>query len=273
MKSVFRVAVICALGLGVCQAGRAQKKQDEMKNLQDDVATLKKDVKDLGDKQQQALDQLAEIKKLLQANAAPTPPPLQTPDPFNVQGLPVQGDPTARVAIVEFTDFQCPFCGMFMSQTYPKILEDYIKAGKVKFFFRDFPLSFHGDALLAARAAHCAGEQGKFWEMHNSLFANQNAIAKKDLLDRAPKLGLDAGLFNQCLSSDRYSNDIDASVQAAEKLGVSGTPTFLIGPLDADGITVHVKKGFAGAYPFEAFKSALDPLLAAPKAPDTKPGQ
>ena len=180
---------------------------------------------------------------------------------MDVHGDPAEGASTAQVAIVEFTDFQCPYCGSFAKQTYPQLVDNYIKPGKVKLIYRDLPLTFHPHAMPAALAARCAGEQGKFWEMHDSLFADQQDLESKDFVDRASKLGLDSGKFNQCIASDKYKNDIQSNIDYAEKLGIHGTPAFVIGTVGPDG-NLKVTKGFVGARPYEVFKTDLDEVLA-----------
>jgi protein-disulfide isomerase len=149
-----------------------------------------------------------------------------------------------------------------MSETYPQILENYIRTGKVRHIFRDLPLPMHSHAMPAARAARCAGEQDKYWEMHDSLFAKQASLTEKSLMDRAEALGLEAAQFDACLASTRYLEEIRASMAEAQRLGIGATPTFLIGVISPEGDVVKVAKGIRGAQPYEAFKAALDELLA-----------
>lgn len=113
----------------------------------------------------------------------------------------------------------------------------------------------------AARAARCAGEQGKYWEMHDSLFAKQNALSVPALLDRAQTLGLDTAKFTECQSSEKYTEDIQKSVSEAQKMGIDGTPTFFLGVVESSG-DVTISKRFAGTAPFDVFQSELDALLA-----------
>lgn len=237
-------------------------------SLQKDVAELKVQVGTLLTQQQQILDQLGQLKTMIQNQqaaapaAAPQPPAPTYPASLKLSGLPVEGDPGAHIAIVEFTDFQCPFCGRYMSQAYPQIYSDYIKSGKVKYYYRDFPLSFHEFAAPAAKAARCAGDQGKFWEMHDSLFANQNALGQQDIMDRAQKLGLDTTKFSQCIASDKYDTVMQTNENEASGWGVSGTPTFFIGVINADGTEMSVDKEIVGAQPYDQFHQALEAELA-----------
>jgi protein-disulfide isomerase len=216
--------------------------------------------------QQQIISQLNDIKQLLAANAGvrPAPQPPAPPSALATQDESFRGENGASVAIVEYADFECPYCGQYEHEVYPHILSDYIQTGKVKYFFRDLPLPMHPHAMVAARAARCAGEQGKFWEMHDSLFAKQNAIRDVDMPGRAQELGLDEAKFSKCLSSDRHTDEINQSVAEAQKLGIGGTPTFFIGNIDPNGEVTNLKM-IMGVRPYDVFKSAVEDSLAAKK--------
>ena len=163
---------------------------------------------------------------------------------------PSWGPDDAPVLIQEFADFQCPYCGKFALQTYPRIKEAY--GDQVRFVFRDFPLStIHGSAQKAAEAAQCAQDQGLFWEYHDLLFANQDALADSDLRGYAEKVGADTGQFNDCLDSGKNAREVQMDMQDGQRSGVSGTPAFLI-----NGLLV------SGAQPFEQFQIAIDQALA-----------
>ena len=135
----------------------------------------------------------------------------------------------------------------------------------MRYYFRDLPLPSHTFALAAAQAARCAGEQGKFWEMHDLLFANQTTLAPPNLTKRAHELGLDEAKFSECLSSGKYRDNIRRSMAGAERMGLNGTPAFLLGVLDSSGNSVRSTKVIMGAESFDTFKAALDELLAAPQ--------
>lgn len=207
--------------------------------------------------------ELAEIKKLV---SQPRPAADVLPkDPINISKEPVKGDRNARVALIEYSDYQCPFCSRFGKETYPQLDTDYIKTGKVKYVFRDLPLNFHKQAFKAAEAAHCAGEQGKFWEMHDQMFQNNKALAPEELTKYAEALQLNTSLFQQCLDSARYAADIKKDIAEANSVGITGTPTFLLGTIDPRDGTVKVTKKLVGAKPFAEFKAAIDSLLATPQ--------
>lgn len=259
-KFVLKLILLLLVGLGFWGTLSAQQVGDT-KKLQEDISTLKDEIKTLEETQKQILGQLAEMKKLLVAQHAGFPT-LQLPTTEDIQSDPSEGASSASIAIIEYTDFQCPFCGIFVHQTYTQILADYVDTGRVRFIYRDLPSAMHPFAMSAARAARCAEEQGKFWQMHDSLFADQNALAYNSLVDRGPKLGLDVVKYNQCISSNKYADAIQNNIKQAKKIGILGTPTFFLGIIEADKHTVKVEKALQGAQPYEAFKSNIDVLLA-----------
>ncbi len=238
-----------------------------------DFITLKNDVQQLKTQQQQILDRLDELKKLLNTKRPDNQPPaIKVPDTMGVDGELFRGDATATVAIIEYGDIECPFCRRFKQDIYPKIFDDYIKTGKARFYYRDMPLTFHEHALSAARAEHCAGEQGKFWDMHDSLFIDTPGLigpggrkimlTQSDIDERARTLGLDTAKLDGCMASTRYADVIKHSSDEAARMNIEGTLTFLIGTVGANGNIMSVKKPLVGAQPFEAFKAVIDPLLA-----------
>ena len=161
----------------------------------------------------------------------------------------VRGDPKAPVTIVEFSDFQCPFC----LRAYPTMKEMMVKyAGRIKWAYRDFPLrDGHPLAQTAAEAARCANEQGKFWEYHDLLFSNPDKLDLKGLTEEARVLKLDQKSFESCLASGKFKPDIEADLQAGIKAGITGTPAFFI-----NGVLV------SGAQPPSVFEKAIDAELA-----------
>jgi len=225
---------------------------------------LKKAIDSLNDTQKQILKELQGIRSLLaqQGQARPAADALPT-TPMDISKEPFKGASNAKVAVIEFSDFQCPFCGRYDKDTYPAILKDYVDTGKVKYVWRDYPLEFHQNAEKAAEAAHCAGEQGKFWDMHDRLFANQQNIAAADLPKHAEALGLNVSLFQQCLDSGRFATQIKKDIADAGGVGISGTPSFLIGVVQPNG-SVKITKKLVGAKSYSEFKSAIDALLTPP---------
>lgn len=160
------------------------------------------------------------------------------------------GKENAPVTIVEFSDYQCPFCERFYLQTLDQLKKEYIDTGKVKLVYRDFPLEFHPYAQKAAEAAECAGEQGKYYQMHNKLFENQVAIDIPDLKKYAKDIGLNTAQFNTCLDTGKMKSEVENDYQEGISYGVTGTPAFFING-----------KLLEGAQPFSAFKQAIDAEL------------
>ncbi len=163
----------------------------------------------------------------------------------------VKGNANAPVTIVEWSDYECPFCARFYEQTLGQIDEQYIKTGKVKFIYRDFPLNFHANAQKAAEAAECAGEQGKYYEMHNKLFEGGVSGGVSSFKQYASDLGLDAAKFNDCIDSGKMANEIKKDVADGSAVGITGTPGFII-----NGQLV------SGAQPFSAFQQVIEAEFA-----------
>lgn len=152
---------------------------------------------------------------------------------INTDNDPFVGDENAPITIVEFSDYQCPFCYRFYSSIFPDLKKDFIDTGKVKYVFRDYPLNIHPAALSAHLAAECANDQGKYWEMHNYLFDNQSDWSKAEdlngtLVGYAGTLGLNASTFSECLTSGKYKDEINSDKSEGKQYGVQGTPTLFI---------------------------------------------
>ncbi|MEK7645648.1 MAG: DsbA family protein [Patescibacteria group bacterium] len=173
----------------------------------------------------------------------------------------ILGDAKAPVMIVEYADFQCPFCERYFKQNQTAFISQYVNSGKVRFAWKDY--AFLGqESVWAAEAARCANDQGKFWEYHDYLFnhqgaENSGAFSKANLKKFASALSLNAGQFNKCLDSDKYASLIQKETQEASTIGVNGTPaTFINGQLVADSNGNSV-----GAAPFTTFQAIIDKIL------------
>jgi protein-disulfide isomerase len=162
-----------------------------------------------------------------------------------------RGSENAPVTMVEFTDYQCPFCERHFTDTQPQIDQDYIDTGKVRYLIRDMPLPIHPNAPAAAYAARCAADQGKYWEMHDLLFQKQTEWSSGNTDELfsgyAGDVGLDVNSFTSCLSDGKYKKAVDADMALAQKVGVGGTPAFLIN-----------KELIIGAQPFTVFQQAIE---------------
>ncbi|MBI2632687.1 DsbA family protein [Candidatus Pacearchaeota archaeon] len=171
----------------------------------------------------------------------------------NIGDSPIKGSKEAKVTIVEFSDFQCPFCGKFFQETLSQIDKDYIKTGKVKLVFKDFPLDIHEKAQKAAEAARCVREQINdpgYYRMHDKMFTNQESLSKENYKKWARELDVDGKKFDSCLDSGKFESVVKADLEYGQQLGVSGTPAFFI-----NGKLVE------GAQPYSVFKEIIDSEL------------
>ena len=207
------------------------------------------------------LDKLAKTGELTAAQPNNTvPSPVEPPAFVAVENgkLPVLGNKDAKVTIVEFSDFQCPFCERYFTDTSQKVYDTYIKTGKAKLYYRHFPLKeIHPNAQLAAEASECANEQGQFWNYHNMLFQNQatwSNLADTDVtdsfVDLATQVGLDTTQFRSCLDNHKYTKAVDDDSAAGSEAQVDGTPTFFING-----------NRLVGAVPFSEFQQLIDEEL------------
>jgi len=205
---------------------------------------------------------MAKLELKLLQNQLPTKQAVE-PIKISMDDDPIIGNPDAPITIVEFSDFQCPFCARFHTQTLPLLLEEYIEQDKVKIVFRDFPIqSIHPNALPASIAAECANDQNKFREMHDVLFEKQNSWNRVETNDAlslfsqyASDMQLDQETFDSCLTSGKHIPEIQNDLNDGRDYGVSGTPGFFVGN-DQIGF-VELK----GAQPFESFKKVIDAQL------------
>ena len=186
---------------------------------------------------------------------------------LSLDGVPSLGDEKAPIAIVEFSDYQCPYCGRHANQVLPQIVKDYVNTGKIRYFLRDAPIeAIHPQAFKAAEAAHCAGDQSKYWEMHDRLFKNQQLLAVNELPAHAAALGLNVSKFQQCLDDGKYDAQIRKDIDDALKYGARGTPTFFVGRLDRQGSDKNAITTLSGAQPILSFQRTLDQMLSSPEA-------
>jgi protein-disulfide isomerase len=191
--------------------------------------------------------------KTIAAPTQPSAPPTQAAggevtldDAFSI------GSDDAPVTMVEFTDYQCPFCGRFYSQTLDQIKTEYVDTGKVKLYIKDFPLdSIHPQARPAANAARCAAEQGNFWDFHDKLFDNQGSLSESNYKIWAGEIGVDQAQFDSCLDSKKYDELVTADLNEGTAAGIRGTPGFIV-----DGQLV------SGAQPFAAFQQIIEASLS-----------
>jgi protein-disulfide isomerase len=270
-RAVMFLAMSCALAVAAAAQGhvnqghyaagakcltadrKAAAKSDTITSEQADaIVTELKQIRQLLEKQQV---QLARAMAP-QPAAAPAPPEKVQ---MNIgDGWYAIGRADAPVTLVEFADYQCPFCKRFHTDAYAELKKNYIDTGKVRFVSRDLPLEFHPFAMKAAEATRCAGDQNKYWELRDALNSNA-ASPSEDVIKKAVEsLSLDVKGFQTCLDSDKYKADVQRDASEAAKLQISGTPTFVLAKSakdKLDGVRL------VGAQPFSAFQAAIDGLL------------
>ena len=222
---------------------------------------------DPGITSQQANEILAELRKirqLLEKTTAPSPTPAVSAVPEKVsvaiRDSNVLGRDDAPLTMIEFADFQCPFCRRFHTETFEEIKKNFIDAGKIRYVSRDLPLPMHDHAPQAASAARCAGEQNHFWELRHLMILNQEKLGRDDLLGYARQLALEGPAFTACIDSRRYDAAIEQDAADAAEVGVIGTPTFIIGRTSQKGRFEGIK--IVGIQPYAAFEERLGELLA-----------
>lgn len=176
-----------------------------------------------------------------------------------LNGAYATGSNRASVVIVEFSDYQCPFCKKHHANAYVELKKNYIETGKVKYAVMDFPLSFHSQAKSAAVAARCAGKQGKFWDMQHALFESKKPFGDELYREMASLFKLDAADFNACLQSKSIVDQVNRQMEYGSQLGVQGTPAFFIGKLK--GGKVINPRLVSGAQSYNSFSRIIDALL------------
>ena len=212
------------------------------------------------------LEELKQIRVLLERMQVPAPQPAapaapEAPVTLKLDGAFVLGKLDAPVTMVEFSDYECPFCRQFHMASFEEIKRKYIDTGKVRYVSRDFPLqSLHPHALAAAKLARCAGEQGRFWEMRKALIVNGNALNDDTMANLGRSLKLDEKALQACVSDTKRAAALDADIARAGTLGVSGTPTFIVGASKGDSVE---GMRIVGAQPLAVFEGRIQSLLDA----------
>jgi protein-disulfide isomerase len=240
MKNHFRYAKLAALPLvwmlplGAQEPGITRQQADEI------------------------INELRQIRQLLEKQGAkPAPKEEITRAKLNLQGFAMLGSRDAPLTVVEFTDYQCPFCQRFHMTTFPDLKKDYIDTGKVRFFSRDMPLDFHANAMRAAEAARCANDQGQFWRLRDLMGSNPDKLDLEHILGFAGDLKMDTNAMRACVESEKYKNAVQTDVLEAMKIGANATPTFVIGKSTAEGVDGEL---MIGALPYVMFDAKLKDL-------------
>ena len=199
--------------------------------------------------------------EVARGSVGPPPPPTITvpKDILRIGHSPVEGSRAAPVAIIEFSEFECPFCRLFARNTRDRLLREFVVTGKVLLVYRHLPLDMHKNAVSAAVAASCAQQQGQFWPAYDIIFGGSPKSAAADVRAQAGRLGLNASAFDDCLRREPVST-IQADKAEAARLGITGTPAFLVGTL-RNGEDIQVRTTIAGAKPYAEFQTAIEHLL------------
>jgi protein-disulfide isomerase len=204
------------------------------------------------------LNELRQIRQLLERQGRPgeAPGPAKPVSAkLDLRGAQMIGSKDAPLTMVEFTDYQCPFCQRFHNMTFGDLKKNYIDTGKVRFYSRDFPLeSLHPNANRAAEAGRCAADQGKFWEFREVMSAHPDRLDLDSLVAAAVNLKLDAGAFRTCIESEKHKSEIQSDVLEAMKVGADGTPAFVVGKSTTDGVDGEL---VVGAQPYSVFDAKL----------------
>ena len=192
--------------------------------------------------------------------ASATPPPISdVKETIEAKHL-TNVDGSGEIAIVEFFDFECPFCARHATGTLPALKKELLDSGKARYIAMNLPLQMHPHALPAAEAAECAADQGEFWRMHELLFAKQKDLATTNYVALAGELGLNLREFKTCLESDKALNRVKGQMNEAQRLGVMSTPAFFLGRVRADG-SLDLLKRINGARPFDVFSAELAKVI------------
>ncbi|MBZ5557191.1 MAG: thioredoxin domain-containing protein [Acidobacteriia bacterium] len=254
--------LVVSLTLGLLTAGAVSAGQSPA-----DYQALRKEMDLLRERLAALQKEVDALKAQRPVTAAPAAAPAPPSNDFvmDLSKAPIRGSESARVTLVEVSDFECPFCGRYFVQTAPQIVRQYVDAGKIRQAYVHLPGAAHRYAFKAAEASVCAADQGKFWEMHDRLFSNQGpALAPELLPGKGPLAGLpNQDLYKSCLDSSKHAADVRADMAMVQQRGVTATPTFFLGTLDPKTRQMKVSRRIVGAKPFATFQQSLDELLAA----------
>ncbi len=244
------------LALSGCESGRddapAQQESQALESIQQELSALRTELARMN-------LALTEVHR-----AVAVPPEAPAPAPVRLQDVDIGDDPRigaadASLALVEFADYQCPYCARHQQQTMPMLREQYIDTGKLQYIFKDYALDFHPQAKAAAVAANCAGAQGQYWPMHDALFAEYRNLGEELYQRLAGELKLDLDAFTACQQDAAQLKEIDADRIYGEGLGVQGTPQFYLGRVEGgrlvDALPIN------GAQPYSVFATAIGKLL------------
>jgi protein-disulfide isomerase len=246
--------IVCAAILLIILAEHAGLAQVAAPDMQKEIETLKKG-------QEAIRKELQEIKAMLISIGAPPPEKDIRGIDFELANYPLKGSSAARLVMLDFTDYQCPYCGRYARETLPQIIKQYVDSGKLRYAILDLPLPNHQNAPKAAEASHCAGDQEKFWEMHDQMMAKQESL--DNLSSYATSLNLDMPRFEECLKTNKYAEDIRKPMALASKLDVRAVPGFVLAESDPrNPLKLKAIVSIRGAMPLESFEGEINKALA-----------
>ena len=255
LTSRFLLAALC-MTMVAASCGSSAQSPKETEALKKEVEALKASQAEL----QKSVDEIREFLRMVSGGRFGGPSVIGSA--IDVTDAPANGAASAPVTLIEISDYHCPYCRRHVQQTQPQLYADYVTSGKVRHVFLHYPIDqLHPDAFRSHEAASCAADQGKFWELHAKLFETPLRTVDQ-LVPVAQAVGIDPASFRACLEGGKYAKAVKESVAKIQKLGISGTPHFLVGRTPKDGGAVTVSRIVEGAQPYDAFKTALDGVLA-----------
>ena len=247
------MVLIASVTFAACQPQSSESLQEDIASLKQELSQLKKELSRIG-------SQVTDIHTIAMSSQKPQFKTLPTQANYNSNNnLPFLGANDAPIAMIEFSDYQCPYCKRFIDKTFSQIKSRYIDTDKVHYVTRDFPLGFHPKAKSAAIAANCSLQQDAYWQMRTSLFANMKLLSSELYLKSAQELSLDMNKFNDCLNDQAIAVKIQQDIAYGSSLGIRGTPSFVIGRVE-NGQLINPKL-VVGAQSYETFALLIDSLL------------
>lgn len=236
-----------------CEPNSSAKFEQELASIKQDINQLRQDITKIG-------SQVTDIHTIAMSSKKTQHKTLPTLENIDADGrLPSIGTAGAEIAIIEFSDYQCPYCKRYIEQTFTELKRKYIDTGKVRYLTRDFPLSFHPNAKDAAIAAKCSLRQDAYWPMRESLFNNMRQLGDKLYQQTASELALDMTQFTECLKDESVLGKIEQDMAYGSQLGIRGTPSFIIGRVEDNRLISP--RLVVGAQSFETFAQLIDELL------------
>ncbi len=255
--------IVLSIALFLFISSEANAQNSEQSNVEQELSVLKQEVNELKKHLETIGSQVKDIHDIATASQRPQHRKISTQENFAGDGeFANLGDDTAEIAIVEFSDYQCPYCKHYVDTTFGQLKANFIDKGKVRYVTRDFPLGFHKQAKGAAIAANCSLQQGAYWPMREQLFNNMQQLGDDLYQSTAEQLKLDMDRFTRCLEDEAVLAKVEQDINYGASLGIQGTPSFLIGKVE-DGHLINPTL-LVGAQSYETFATVLNEVAAEP---------